>query len=93
MSEYKMSEGDKELAGKAARHLLTCSTCSHWKETAFGPVGLCGKITENGHTSGDVAIVQGGGEIGGEARLLTMPEFGCILHQPKNEHASAVQED
>jgi len=64
----------------------TCVTCISWKPVAFGPAGVCQKITEAGASSDNLAVVQGGGEtIGKDPRFVTMPEFGCCLHKFREE--------
>ena len=80
-----MPKADRTCKGFAIIMDKNCSTCHHWKLTAFGPCGCCQKITESGVTCNNMAVVQGGEH--GESRLLTQPNFSCILHEFRKEDA------
>jgi len=60
--------------------MKTCGSCKHWA-FLMGEAGKCLKITNAGVTSDNRAVVIEG-EIGG-SYLVTLADFGCILHQPK----------
>jgi hypothetical protein len=63
-----------------------CATCKHWEGDAEDGSGCCARISLEGKTDdpGHAYMVAiGDDETHAYADMYTGPDFGCVLHEPK----------
>jgi hypothetical protein len=57
-----------------------CATCDYWTGSSIQPYGWCDRINQESERSHPLAFVDGM-----EGGLETLPEFGCVLWEPKGD--------
>lgn len=60
----------------------TCKTCRHWSRHR-SLVGVCTLITPGGLSGTHLARI--GSLDGSSPTFLTLPEYGCVEHEPTEE--------
>lgn len=69
----------------------TCETCKHWAVPSGRPWGLCSRgKSRDGLQEDPDTLAWAESWLDDPADLLTRPDFGCVMHEAKEEGDSHV---
>jgi hypothetical protein len=66
----------------------TCATCKHWHRRGTTEWGICQALTDDDDQHGPERFARFVMYSGGEYTMDTAADFGCVLHEPREEETT-----